>query len=267
MEPQVPWQLQMFSRTLKKKLKLRLLRKHLGDLSGRRCLLITCGDNNGALNYYFRDSGGEWAWAEIEEEGIGEMERFLGEVVHKAKADNLPFEDQSFDCVVSIDVHEHLSDPTSFNQELTRIIKRGGKVLVTVPNGDWWKPANVIKYMVGMTKRKYGHVRIGYNIRELQDILAAVGLQPYAASSYSRFFTEFLELLINFAYVMVLARRDKVKVKEGTIAPSSQAQLKAVSASFQIYSSLYPIFWTISQLDRLLFFTTGYAVVVEAKRL
>jgi 2-polyprenyl-3-methyl-5-hydroxy-6-metoxy-1,4-benzoquinol methylase len=266
MQKEVPWQLQMFSRTLKKKLKLDLLRKHLGNISGRRCLLITCGDNNGALNYYFRDWGGRWTWAEVEHHGIQEMEKFLGEKVYAATPHALPFTDESFDCVVSIDVHEHLADPTSFNRELARVVKRGGRVIVTVPNGDWWKPANLIKYMVGMTKKKYGHMRIGYNLRDLQKILSAVGFQPYATGSYSKFFTEVAELVVNFAYVMVLAKKGKVKVEEGTIAPSSQGQLKAVSGAYRLYSLMYPLFWLVSQLDRVFFFTTGYAVVVEAKR-
>jgi SAM-dependent methyltransferase len=256
----------MFSRTLKKQLKLDLLRKHLGDISDRRCLLVTCGDNNGALNYYFRDWGGRWTWAEVEQHGIQEMEKFLGEKVYAATPDALPFTDESFDCAVSIDVHEHLADPTAFNRELVRVVKRGGRVIVTVPNGDWWKPANLIKYMVGMTKKKYGHMRIGYNLRDLQKILSAVGFQPYATGSYSKFFTEMAELVVNFAYVMVLAKKSKVKVEEGTIAPSSQSQLKAVGGAYRLYSLMYPFFWLVSQLDRVFFFTTGYAVVVEAKR-
>ena len=59
-----PWQLEMFKRSLKKQQKLQALLDIMGDVSGQRCLLVTCGDNNGALNWHFRTHGGEWSWAE-----------------------------------------------------------------------------------------------------------------------------------------------------------------------------------------------------------
>jgi SAM-dependent methyltransferase len=268
MENQIatPWQLEVFRRSLKKKIKVDLLRRHLGDCSGQRCLLVTCGDNTGALNYHLKQAGGRWRWAEIEEHHIEEMQEFLHERVHHAEPDRLPFEDAAFDTAISIDVHEHLVDPRPFSGELYRVVRPGGRVIVTTPNGDWWKPANLVKYLVGMTKQKYGHVRIGYNLRDLTQLMADVGFRPYATSSYSKFFTEMLELVINFAYVMVLSRRSAVGVADGTIAPSSSSQLRAVSGAYRLYSGVYPLFWLISQLDRLLPFATGYAVVVEARR-
>jgi SAM-dependent methyltransferase len=261
-----PWQLEVFGRSLKKKLKVRLLRRHLGDCSDQRCLLVTCGDNNGALNYHLKQAGGDWTWAEIEEHHIEEMEAFLGERIYQAEPGRLPFQSGAFDTVVSIDVHEHLSDPLPFCAELYRIVRPGGRTIVTVPNGDWWKPANLVKRLVGMTQEKYGHVRIGYSLRDLRRLLAGVGFQPYATGSYSKFFTEMLELVVNFTYVVILARRSPAKVEQGTIAPSSASQLQAVSSAYRLYSAGYPILWLISQLDRLLPFMTGYAVVVEARR-
>jgi SAM-dependent methyltransferase len=261
-----PWQLEVFQRSLKKRLKVDLLRRHLGDCSQQRCLLVTCGDNNGAINHHLKESGGDWRWAEIEEHHIHEMEGFLGEPVHHARPDHLPFDKAAFDTVVSIDVHEHLVDPRPFCAELYRVVRPGGRVIVTVPNGDWWKPANVIKHLVGMTEEKYGHVRIGYNLRDLQRLLGSVGFRPYATGSYSKFFTEMLELGINFGYVMVLSRRSPVTVQQGTIAPSSASQLGAVSGAYRLYSAAYPVMRLISRLDGALPFATGYAVVVEARR-
>ena len=267
---ETPWQLEVFSKVLKKNLKLRLLQKHLGDVSGQRCILITCGDNNGALNYYFRDAGGSWTWADIGEHGpepIRDMEELLGEHVHIVEPDGLPFPDESFDCVAVIDVHEHLRDPKPFTRELFRIVRRGGRAIVTVPNGDPWKLATIIKNLVGMTKETYGHVRIGYSLRDLKQLMSSAGFAPHATGSYSKFFTEMLELAVNFAYVKVLSKKPKgAQVDEGVIAPSSQEQLTAVSGSYGLYSKLFPIIKAISRLDQLIFFGTGYAVVVEAKR-
>ena len=55
----LPWQLDMFRKGLKKNLRLQSLRRLLDDLApDERCLLLTCGDNNGAMNYFLREIGG-----------------------------------------------------------------------------------------------------------------------------------------------------------------------------------------------------------------
>jgi len=48
--------------------------------------------------------------------------------------DPLPFEDGSFDCVVSREGIEHLVTPFSFLGELCRVLKPGGMLFLTTPN-------------------------------------------------------------------------------------------------------------------------------------
>lgn len=257
----------MFQKTLKKKLRLKALKRHLGHISENdKCLLVTCGDNNGAMNFYLREIGGKWSWADLEARSIQEMSELLGERVLHVSENHLPFSENKFDCVVAIDVHEHLENPNPFTRELWRVAKQGGKVIVTVPNGDETKLATRIKNFIGMTKEKYGHVREGYDIPDLKKLLSANGIQPYAESSFSRFFTEILELSINFLYVNILAKKGKTKVEAGTIAPATRDQLKSIEKTYRMYSLVYPFFWLISKMDIILFGTRGYVVIVEGKK-
>ncbi len=262
----VPWQLRMFSKTLKKKQKFAMLLGQIGETAGKRCLLVTNGDNNGALNYHFRAHGGDWTWVENEADGIPEMQQLLGDPVLKGEADRIPVPDRSFDIVVAIDVHEHLADCAPFNRELARVAKPGATVVVTTPDGTAWKPVNVLKNLVGMTKEKYGHVVIGYTIKQHREMLTRAGLLPIGSASYSKFFTECLELMLNFGFVMILQKKKKIAAKTGTVAPASGAQLRSVEKQFRLYSLLYPVMRVISKLDSLLFFTTGYAVSVVCRR-
>ena len=265
MATETPWQLKMFNRSLKKKMKVAALLRHFPDLSGQKCLLVTCGDNNGAINYRLRERGGEWTWADFEEHGIAGMEELLGEKVvplDKA-AGKLPFADQTFDLVVAIDVHEHLADPLPVTGELARVARQGARVIVTTPNGNERKLAVRIKKAIGMDAKSYGHVRVGFDVPDLRQLTDAAGLTFHRHSSYARFFTEMLELSINFLYVKVLARKSKAKVDEGTIAPVSKDQLESVKKSYRMYAMVYPVFWLFSRLDYLILFTRGYAVVVE----
>lgn len=263
-----PWQLKMFSRSLKKKMKVAALARHFPCLADRACLLLTCGDNNGAINWKIRAMGGRWTWADFEAQGIPGMEELLGEPVLRIDRalPRLPFPDGAFDLVVSIDVHEHLDDPLPVTRELARVARSGGTVLITTPNGNERKLAVRIKKAVGMDARAYGHRRVGFDIPDLRRLAETAGLSFRRGSSYSRFFTEMLELAINFLYVKVLARKSRARVEEGTIAPVNRDQLESVKKSYRLYSLVYPLFWLVSRLDALVFFTRGYAVVVECGR-
>jgi SAM-dependent methyltransferase len=47
---------------------------------------------------------------------------------------SLPFKDECFDAVTTIEVIEHVWNPTQFLQEIYRVLKRGGRLHLTTPN-------------------------------------------------------------------------------------------------------------------------------------
>ena len=237
---EMPWQLRMFSRTLKKKLRLGVLKRVLGELNSQTCLLVTCGDNNGAINHRLRDLGGRWSWADCEQVSIAEISQLLGEEVKHVDPCRLPYCDSHFDCVVAIDVHEHVQEPEAFTREIQRILKPGGRAIITVPSGDRAKLVNRLKNAVGMTREKYGHVRDGFSVPEVESLMRAVNIEPRQSVTFSRFFTEIIELAINYAYVKKLSKRSVAPVREGTIAPATAEQLRAIRNTYRAYSDDLP---------------------------
>lgn len=277
----VPWQLAMFRKGLKKRQRLEALKELLLPIGlEEHCLLLTCGDNNGAMNYFLRELGGRWSWADLESTSIPEMSSLLGDHVHHAREDRLPFDDATFDRIVVIDVHEHVDDPGIVTRELVRVLKPGAKLIITTPNGDESKLAVRIKSLVGMSVETYGHTRVGLTGRELEQLMSAAGVRPLRSASFSRFFTEMLELSINFLYVKVLRKHsdddsahasdaaggEHAHADHAEIAPATAEQLRKVKASYRIYSLIFPVYWLISQLDQLLYFSEGYCVIVEGMR-
>ena len=277
------WQLDMFRKGLKKRQRLKVLTSLLAPIPDRdRCLLLTCGDNNGAMNYFLRKLGGRWSWADLEDTSIAEMSELLGDPVAHAAEDRLPFEDAAFDRIVVIDVHEHVDDPGIVTRELVRVLKPGAQLVVTTPNGDEGKLAVRIKSLVGMSADVYGHKRVGLTSAEIESLMSAAGVQPVRTRSFSRFFTEMLELTINFLYVKILRKKDSAQLPaadephshagqhehadHAEIAPATADQLSKVRTSYRIYSIIFPLYCAISQLDHLLFFQEGYCVVVDGKR-
>lgn len=257
------WQLDMFRRSIKKQLKLAALLDFLSEMDGKKCLLVTCGDNNGALNWYFREHGGDWTWGDVEGANLDEMSAFLGEPVAHLPAEDFSLAGSLFDCVVSIDVLEHLDEDQAFLRELMRVLKPGGLAVVTVPNGDPGLLANRIKWKVGMTPAVYGHTRAGYTVAELRQSLERAGFHYERHGGYSRFFTEMVELLINFGYVFVLNRK-KGGSEQGKIAPTSSGEMKTHGAAYRIYGLLFPALRLISRLDGLLPERGNNAVIVAA---
>jgi hypothetical protein len=135
--------------------------------------------------------------------------------------------------------------------------------VVTVPNGDPALVANRIKWRVGMTPEIYGHTRAGYTLPELCQVVAQAGLTPSSQGGYSRFFTEMIELLINFGYVFMLSRKHN-NTQQGHIAPTTAGEMKRHGAAYRLYSSVYPLMYMVSRLDRWLPATCDNAVIVTA---
>ena len=266
-ENQEAWQLRLFRKSLKKQQKLKALKKILGENPGQSCLLITCGDNNGALNWHIKNTGGSWSWVDAERDSIAQISEVTGDEVTVMDKDNpsLLFPDHCFDVIVTIDVHEHLLKPEIVNQEIGRLIKPGGRVIVTTPNGDKNKSITRLKQLIGMRPENYGHIVIGYDVPQLREQMEEVGLTVYQDASYAWFFTELLELVINFTYVRILSKRGDTKVEKGQIAPQNLGQIKSVEKSLKLYSLLYPVFLVISKLDILDRSPRGYAVIVAAR--
>lgn len=59
----------------------------------------------------------------------------------KATVPPLPFKDESFDYVVAFQVIEHISDDRTFIKEVHRVLRKGGKFIVTTPN----KPMSITR--------------------------------------------------------------------------------------------------------------------------
>ncbi|MBN1533067.1 MAG: class I SAM-dependent methyltransferase [Spirochaetes bacterium] len=56
-----------------------------------------------------------------------------GFVVHSGDALNLPFRDETFDRIICAEVMEHVSDDYRACSELTRVLKKNGRIAITVP--------------------------------------------------------------------------------------------------------------------------------------
>ncbi|MCI2418101.1 methyltransferase domain-containing protein [Saccharopolyspora sp. K220] len=87
----------------------------------------------------------------------------------------LPFPDGHFDCVIASEILEHVPEDEKAMRELVRVVKPGGRVVVTVPR--WWPEKICWALSDEYHQVEGGHVRI-YTADELIGKLRDAGLRP-----------------------------------------------------------------------------------------
>jgi len=71
--------------------------------------------------------------------------------------DKLPFEDDCFESIILVDIVHHLEDITTTMQEVMRVLKSGGKLLIFEPN-----KLNPLIYLVHLRdKNEWGLLKLG----------------------------------------------------------------------------------------------------------
>lgn len=112
-----------------------------GDVHGKKVLDIGCGD--GVLSYLFAKAGAHVTGIDNEEYGLKFARENLdraskNEKLHytfvNGSAYELPFESESFDIVVSCEVIEHVREPERLVSEASRVLRKGGRFVVTTPH-------------------------------------------------------------------------------------------------------------------------------------
>lgn len=258
------WQLEIAQKSLKKQEKIRSLQRFLEPMAGKTCLEVGC--DKGVLSYYLRQWGGNWMSVDADEENIRITKDLVGEGVEYTDGKTLRFADRSFDCIVSIDFLEHIETDREFIDEMQRVLKDDGTLYITVPHIGKGLILNPLRKWLGFKPEDYGHVREGYSLKDLQEKLEKGGFTVQDSSTFSRFFSEGIELGINFGYFFLLSRKQHRGGIKGGISPESGDDVARHAKSLKMYSLIYPFVKTVSLLDKLIPFTQGYILMLSAKK-
>jgi SAM-dependent methyltransferase len=113
-----------------------------------------------------------------------------------AAGEHLPFPDASFDLILSHEVLEHVGDDRLAMQEMARVLKKGGRLLLFVPNrgypfethGIYWRGkyhfGNIplVNYLPRRWRNRLApHVRI-YQRRDLEELMRGLPLRLLSAT-------------------------------------------------------------------------------------
>jgi ubiquinone/menaquinone biosynthesis C-methylase UbiE len=107
-----------------------------------------------------------------------ESERVIGSILE------MPFEDGSFDVVVSSEVIEHVPHPFDAIAELVRVLKPGGILVVTTPNRKWKFALHVANLL---NIRPYQGLENWSGFSQLKDELKRLGMEIDVATGIHAF--------------------------------------------------------------------------------
>lgn len=132
------------------------LLKRSCDLKQSKVLDVGCGD--GVLTYLLRKEGVQASGLDYSHEAIAfaqEKTKGLDIDYQQGSAYELPYDDNTFDAVVSSDVIEHLQDVNAYLDEIKRVVKPGGIIVLSTPIRYTEKPLDsmhVVEWFEGEYK-------------------------------------------------------------------------------------------------------------------
>lgn len=251
------WPVLLFSKSVLKQRKLKEITALLGDSDRLHCLDI--GSDNGVVSFLLRKRGGNWKSADLDEKAIHLIRELVKYDVFQIDSRRTPFQYNEFDRVVIVDFLEHIKTDREFINELFRIIKPGGELIINVPH---IKNSLLRKFRlaIGQTDEKHGHVRPGYTVGELAALLTGK-FTVVSHKTYSKFFSECIDTLISFVFGF-LKKGESTSQKGLLVAKQDLDRYRKV---FRVYSLIYPVVWFLVKLDMLLFWCSGYMLIAKAK--
>lgn len=98
--------------------------------------IIDVGGGDGGFSYYMGLRGDDVTIFDISDSGLKFAKESLGfnKVIKGNVLDLQPIADSSYDFAYCMEVAEHLDNPNLMFQNINRILKPGGKLIVAVPN-------------------------------------------------------------------------------------------------------------------------------------
>jgi len=138
---------------------------------------LEIGSGTGSLLHLLRARGLDVRGVELNPDLIAAGRRHFGALpIGAVSGVTLPFDDRSFDVVMSFDVFEHIPDSDAHLREVSRVLRPGGSYLIQTPN----KWTNVVFETIrwrSFTRFRQDHCSL-HTLGELERRLRRHGFTP-----------------------------------------------------------------------------------------
>lgn len=111
----------------------------------------------------------------------------------------LPIEDSQIDVVLCLDLIEHVEEDDVLMKEISRVLKKDGKVILTTPMHNGVSFPFLSKEKIKAINRDWGHVRKGYRLEQIKELFQNNNLAIQKISKYFNSFSRFAYCLNSFS--------------------------------------------------------------------
>lgn len=170
---------------------LKTAEQFLGSVEGKSILEVGCG--RGATLLEFARRGANVVGLDYSEQALvvcrqlENRDGIRGQATFvNGDARKIPLPSESFDFVFSVGLIEHFEDPTEILAEQQRVLRKGGFLLVQVPQ-KYSVYTAVKKMMIRLGKWPYGGWETEFSDQEISTIVREAGLEPKYLYGYGSF--------------------------------------------------------------------------------
>jgi ubiquinone/menaquinone biosynthesis C-methylase UbiE len=144
----------------------------LGDLKPGKVLDVGCGD--GKFLNRMKQLGWSVAGVDFDAKAVANAKSMYGLDLHRGDLASAKFPDNSFDAITMSHVIEHVPDPLALFAEVRRILKSGGRLVLTTPNSGSFGHEKFKQYWFGIDPPR--HLNI-YSLKTLRECARRVNLK------------------------------------------------------------------------------------------
>tara|TARA_Y100000310_G_C20675999_1_gene813059 strand:- start:641 stop:1357 length:717 start_codon:yes stop_codon:yes gene_type:complete len=234
----------------------KLCLKLLDATPGEKVLDVGCG-----LGYFLltlAKKGVDCYGIDTSPESLDYVREHITPNVKTGSCTSIPYEENTFDKILFCEVIEHVADDDAALQEIRRVLKPGGRLVVSTPGFEGWLTRTYLKRL-GHHEGGEKHERDGYYTRELEQKLEKNGLKVVQSSLCMFLLSELMMEITKAAYMLkqrsFQAQSDLLKVQK--------------SLSYRILRLMLLVVIPISKLEDILMiplFRKGHALIVSGEK-
>jgi ubiquinone/menaquinone biosynthesis C-methylase UbiE len=136
-------------------------------LNKKKSFILDIGCGDGGISYFLNRCGKHIIAIDLEKK-----KRNFDYII--ATAEKLPFKESIFDQILFLDVLEHIPKEKLVVEEINRVMKKNGNLIITTPSNFWRYPYySFMKFIAPSEKslmESFGHLRRGYSLLQIKKL-------------------------------------------------------------------------------------------------
>ena len=213
------------------------------------------------LGYFLlrmQSSGAELHGIDVSPESVTFVKQHITEHAKVGDVENIPYPDNTFDKVLFCEVIEHVEDDEKVLREIRRVLKPGGRVVITTPSLKGFRAHSKLKQLGHHHGGEY-HYRDGYMPEDLEKKLTDNGYK-HVETRQAIFMLS--ELIMELTKVVFLMKRKKFEAQSELLEARK-------SLPYQILRMALVVLIPICKLEDAIMiplFKRGHALMVSAEK-